>query len=837
MKFGLQILDQSVPEWRINNIDYDALKKGIRRVTTQKADRGSGGVGQSLDAMDPLGSTGSIESNAQPAQLAQLKQQFRHQFRGVNLFVSMKIKEISTRLVSVESSILKLQRQTLELDRQSGSNKQRRARQLRLITSHLEHCNADLLKVSRFLILQKIAVRKLLKKFRKHYPYGDDAAQAFISEVTECPELTEGHEGVSFTTVDLDPYLLEISLVMDVLQDMGQDSNYERNSSASASEDNGFSGASRGLSVASNAGSITTALKFDTVFAGLSSRLQALLVSEQSVAELKFALVSLGFHVVDEENISASRQIIDSTGSPDISPRGQVDPKLVKPVKSFQDLQQAMNQKQNTPLQNKKPNLPIALTMLESSEPPGFVRDNAINQFPNMIIHGQKPNRCALNCHVGGLRDHVTTESIPLRLVSNFIYHGHEQHDNELPSNLALAPLDKLCLEWIFTRKKKAIKPLILLKRTRFMKSVGNMTYLISVEEDITLDRTLLLPTCHMEIRTVSTHSSAHPAADEDLVTCSVIKEILDKKLLCYPLDYNSTLWRLAYELRDSQDIKKSFVKYFDDSHTARDVAALFDLGHVLMEDYFQVEKSNRALPSIMNKKKRQSLAPPPDKANIIRYWNEFDDPDENADEDGFYTNNDLELGRGTGGELIVLNKRLVKTAYNVFQHINGFFGCASQEREYLLSKRHAFYSQGSVSSFNTTPEESNDNDLSADYRRIEASLLDTQSVFEYQHDQVLSFLYLSTMLVSCVTSGVACGVLISLFRMLDDTGTQLDNGGALVAVTIISLATSFTLTCTSLLLLFSRFEMAPWWHYISCFLLFFLVTCSVCYGLVELFL
>ena len=91
MKFGSQILDKSVPEWKLNNVDYNRLKDAIRTATTFKPDKQA----NTDISLDP--------------ELCKLRSLFLSQFQNINMFVSLKIKEISTRLVSIESTIIKLQ--------------------------------------------------------------------------------------------------------------------------------------------------------------------------------------------------------------------------------------------------------------------------------------------------------------------------------------------------------------------------------------------------------------------------------------------------------------------------------------------------------------------------------------------------------------------------------------------------------------------------------------------------------------------------------------------------------------------------------------------------------
>ena len=130
MKFGSQILDKSVPDWKLNNIDYEELKKIIKQVTSKKT---------------------APNSN----DFEGLEVSFKQNIVQINLFVSLKLKEISSKLVSIEHSITKL------LDNEINDNR-KVLRRIKTIKNYLETCNDLLQKLSRFVIVQRIALRKLV---------------------------------------------------------------------------------------------------------------------------------------------------------------------------------------------------------------------------------------------------------------------------------------------------------------------------------------------------------------------------------------------------------------------------------------------------------------------------------------------------------------------------------------------------------------------------------------------------------------------------------------------------------------------------------------------------
>ena len=79
MKFEDRILNKSIPEWKFYNINYEKLKVAIKKVTAYDYDNPND------SGMEKL--------------LNQCSVAFDQEFQNVNLFVSLKIKEISTRIL------------------------------------------------------------------------------------------------------------------------------------------------------------------------------------------------------------------------------------------------------------------------------------------------------------------------------------------------------------------------------------------------------------------------------------------------------------------------------------------------------------------------------------------------------------------------------------------------------------------------------------------------------------------------------------------------------------------------------------------------------------------
>lgn len=769
MKFGNKILNKSVPEWKLHNIDYEKLKRAIKQATVA--------AGAAQDA----------------ANLERCTQLFREQFTAVNVFTALKVKEISARLVAIERSIINFKKRGPATGApQTTAGGDLRARQLKLIARRLDECSTELQRLSRFLILQKIALGKLFKKFVKHYPGGATRARAYVAAVRAVPELTEGYEGISFTRVDLDPYLLEVSLIVNVLQDV---------------EAAGSAPARRA------SGRLDSSLAFDTRFWGDFSLLQRLLVSSENVEEFKFMILNHGFHMVDDEIISTSRGIRDTPES-----LKTVDARSIRSARSFKVLQPAQPR--------------LSLMLLAGQDGPVFLRDDAANQHPDLVVVADDDDtHCVVMCHVGGLRGHLETGDLAWR---------GEPVEREPGEHHSMA---KLAIEWIQSRRLQPVEPRINFKRTRFICVEESSTYLIALDEDITVGNERTLPHALVEIRK-SPAPLGSEATDAKLV--ELCEAMIENKTQAYPLSSNLTLWRLCFALRESKilqaDLFDIVLKEEYDLENERPTSEDFFLlgrssilkvcSETFLSSFEPQDVSKRQSAIHITPKEQQAVEKP-----RVRYWNEFDDDPEFYNDTGFYVDNSHvdDSGNDWNGTsdygFIVFNKRFIDTTYRMCQNIRGWFGAKDDVSAPILAGENygamgRSDSSGSVNSANSL------DDMEA-YLVNEAD--ESGAVYEYRHDQVITFMYMSSLFAACVTSGISFGVILALFHV-KDVEDDLEIADLLIVIISLSLVVSLVLICSSLLLLFSRYKLAPVWHYVSCFILFLLVVLTVCYGFTEVF-
>lgn len=149
MKFGQNLAHLSIPEWKVYNLEYNDLKALIRELTNSKS-----------------------------SDLSLLHQKFVDNFDYLNLFVMTKAGELDRR-IKMDSR---------KFSRIKHSNDENIASQLaRLNTLHYDVINEisiEARKLTKFIVVQKIAVKKIFKKLTKHY-HDRTASKAFVTVLTQ----------------------------------------------------------------------------------------------------------------------------------------------------------------------------------------------------------------------------------------------------------------------------------------------------------------------------------------------------------------------------------------------------------------------------------------------------------------------------------------------------------------------------------------------------------------------------------------------------------------------------------------------------------------------------
>ncbi|CCF55683.1 hypothetical protein KAFR_0A02450 [Kazachstania africana CBS 2517] len=830
MKFGEQILDKSVPEWKYNNINYGKLKIAIKEAT-------------------------SIYTNEDENQryLSRCTALFIEEFNTVNTFTCFKIKEISSRILSIESSIIRYSEQSAIDQRNDEKTANNYNKRLLLIRRRVKKCSIELKMLSRYLILQRVATRRLFEKFTGLHPKGKETAKEYIANTLENSEtLKVGYEGISFMSLDLEPYLLEISLILDVLDNLkaeSSDPSLMKQEMAASYKGGTYGNLAPTENISEKV--LHSTLEFDTAFLNECVDLGRFILSSESTSEFKFILLSNKFQLLNDDLMITSKDIVRSSEIRNTLSH-QKSSKSLKSVhdllnipsfSSFSSFIEPQNEIVGTSCpKNSFTRSTISLTLLRTKNldedlTTVFESDDNVNQHPDILLTNLDSSQTVLMCHVGGIRDHVVSNTLSENQILNSI--NKKEADNILKDNKSA--LDKLVVDWLQSHDARLASPTITFKRTRFFQQSQNFTYLLTLDEDISIENECHLPHSIFDIKRIKTNSDNN--SKSDLTFMSFCELLVENKVQCYPLDHTLTMWNFCLALKNSanidDDFKRSALKH-DTTMSPQDTPSydeFFDLGRSklteLCSSSFRLAlhsrdrygSSNNLTPHRQNVPAENKNINKNSDQNRIRYWNEFDAYDANTNENSFYTNDEeenLTLTNRNDSAFVNFNKDTINYIFHISERLRELLHLPTQKTTATL-----YGSMGMTAA--------SDEELQQLRRYETEDISDTESVYEYKHDEIISLLYLSALVISCITSGLCLGIILALFKE-ELNNIHIENINFLIFVLIASLIVSLSLITFSILLLFSRLSLAPIWHYIVGFFMFFVVTCTVCYGIVEIF-
>lgn len=876
MSFSSLICDKSVPEWTHNNIDYDK-------------------IGQ------------IIISHKDDKQL--LIHTFNEQLEIVNIFLSLKIKEISTKILSIESSIIKFSQDQQEiLDKNSSILR----RKLKMIKNHTSKYSRELEKLSRYIILQRIAVKQLFQKISNNYDC--ESSKKLINDIKSLPMFESGYENFSFNNIDLDPYFWELSLIFDVINDFTTKLNFNDSNTDNDNKDNDLSLAKRNStdlfikeasyraqSSQQNENDRSTSIKvtkaepissivdYDRIFLGETENLQRFLISKEDVEEFKFMLLTNSFQLFDEDIIFTTKNIVDTTTNGIISTNdGNLEQRAtnanismeskpsIKSLRSFRDITKFRSQSlltvnplknidfdtlnNNSDLQASNNNTKIkreddiqyqllfnSVDAGNTSEGKNILNGDQINQFPDMIMTNKNIGRSAVMCHIGGIRDHCITTSINQNMIDKIMSTTNEVCTLST-SNVSYTEhhIKRLIIDWINSHNLKPVNPTIDFKRLRLISYHQNNIYMLTISNDIVINENLTLPYSIFELRCTQKRRSSK-------FLDKLYSSIINKKLNCYPLPNELTLWKIALELyylqRSSKKdlftlVLKDLYKIDEDHHLTEE--EFFNLGKSSLVELCSKEvQSEYANDLTISERKDNNntshnnlellkisqmkvLNP---KRKLVRYWNEFDDADENSEfyNQMFYINGDgddtssLSYSRYDAG-FIKFDKSFIDDLYDKCQRIQSML-TFSKPKEKLLDDFRERY--GSIAASNDDLER---------LMQLELNKINNiESSYEVRHDEIISLLYMAALLASTIITSITISIIIVLFKEKSQN-VEVSHETILIVSIIFTLVIALVLIIVSLLLLFSRFTLAPTWHYVTSFVLFTTITISVCYGIIEIY-
>lgn len=150
MKFGDNLPHLSIPQWKSYNLDYNNLKSQIRSITKSKSSTNN--------------------------DLSSLKQSFIENFDYINLFIETKYGELTRKFICLENQFKFINNNS------SGSGSiDTILIQLDELFYQTIELSIELKNLSKFIIIQKIAIKKIFKKFLKYYPHKQQAKEFVLN--------------------------------------------------------------------------------------------------------------------------------------------------------------------------------------------------------------------------------------------------------------------------------------------------------------------------------------------------------------------------------------------------------------------------------------------------------------------------------------------------------------------------------------------------------------------------------------------------------------------------------------------------------------------------------
>lgn len=199
MKFGDNLNNLSIPEWKSYNLDYNDIKLKIKQLTKRASTL------EDDDHSDLTQATADNRiGNHRPVTLKSLQSTFIDNFNYVDLFIITKRGELERKLLQSQKVFGKYSQPNSHI---STLDFQIKLNELKYQVLEISRVLRNL---NRFIILQKVACNKIFKKFLKYYPKEDTAAK-FIHNLKVYLSTNPN----SFINIDLTNLTLELSFFLD----------------------------------------------------------------------------------------------------------------------------------------------------------------------------------------------------------------------------------------------------------------------------------------------------------------------------------------------------------------------------------------------------------------------------------------------------------------------------------------------------------------------------------------------------------------------------------------------------------------------------------------------
>lgn len=757
MKFGAQLRNKSVPEWRSYNIDYNDLKLRIRATT-------------------------ELPSNEKA--LTALYASFIEQIDHVNMFLGSKLGEVQRRMSYVENC--------LEAYDEDGSLAYD-------VEANLKRLSSDLQKLSRFIVVQKTALRKLLKKYTK-YSNDHGALNMRVNKYVV-------QDQDSFIHVDLHGFYLELTLLYDLVREKQQDrTQQERAQQTAASRQRRASRVDPVMGLNAN-----EVFDFESIRKGNTK--QTFLVHYDNLVEFKLFLLS-NFSLVDESvqherrALQLHRQKSQMSFRELIHPRNNSQDDLSRrahdaPSNTYTSNSIYINNADDLTYKGLSTTIilddPKHLQSIQMSTDPGSLTMNEHYRSRKLLISAIGGIRKSANVL---LEDDAFTDDLLKAITTEEPFDTFQARHTTFFASMD--SLKKISIEWLFSRHIKPITK-VHCTRTRF-KPVN--TESSKLETWITLSSNIKLSSVDLNVPSW-TENNEKELKDCDYALFEVrfssavsadrlpeeLSSLLDSHLI-HKVD--SSLTMLTYHLYITGQLKFTPVW-----------APLFGEKPMdIRKNPPKVRRTKSAKSTVVSDVSTKHGSVSGDSSQF-KYWNEFDNGSDTERGDGFYIDVDSD------GDTLFPSSG-VEYLFKISEKMNAF----------LHDKMPLMFDKASVPLLH-------DNHRYGSVEQSDVESLDEAvSHSKAAHDVLLVFLAVSCSLMSLLLISVSLGIIVSLLEY-DDARV----GPLVVATLIVAMLVSLFFSVVSLcFLMMSDAENRKTWQTGFVWTVFFTATVMIMYGMVEAF-
>ncbi|AOA61321.1 hypothetical protein PP7435_CHR1-0314 [Komagataella phaffii CBS 7435] len=753
MKFGVEFNKRTIQKWRLYNINYNELKRLVKEITSV----------QNSYTVDTL-------PVSQKRRLQRLYNVFKEQVNYASLFVNNKVFELTKRLEILTSNLESISKLLPPRGNTVPESTQRLiSRKMLAISQRINELSADLFNLSRFILLQKIAVQKLFKKFLKHSKF--EFSNDYLNKLYyDC--LT--NDSKSFLNVDLSKMTNQVARLLRLFnQDIDLND-------------------------------------FDTYY-----HMQSLFDTQPVTHSLtkKSSMVSLS-----DAEFSSQTQLFDLLAYQN------------SPLRShywihndnLNEVRLALYQNFSSIQEPDSGNVTVYL--LNNMENPQIVNFNC-NHSPKIIDYGRDLSIILPGCGFKLIRfGKLSSSHLPLLLKGDV--------DTVIKSLDSSSKLNQQTIAILKNIKENNLKIWSKYEcdAVRFpIQLNGNVIYLILLSnivfDSLDPENSNKFPYIDLVL-----HYS-----DSALVSgCQTLQSILNSHL-CYKLVGNNNNFSISnyilYKFEsdrviktlDEQQLQSLFGAWVGLLNSVQDIRKL-----PVFLDIYQDDKPPKSI--LLNKNTEPAE----------RYWNEFD---YGSDVEDSYPNeqysNGYEDARNSQGVLFNLNDKRVNKFLKVshkFLSYLGFQEADGNENLTLKSpKRKNNYSSINSHASSSTLYSSSDDESSEEATYPNSSRV--QFVNHNNHDTVVTFLYMVSLLLSFLLISTVAGIITALLLSNDSTSFKdifiSPDNVPITVIIVIGLSFGLLLSILSIILLLSRYNFPPISHVILIWswftILVLLLVISIC--------